>query len=119
MLLPLFLASLVACLALATWALVFVVRDRAVILRQLFGAAVVEGIMLVQAVVAAVLAVTRGHALDGPLFWGYTVTALVLLPIAAAWAFAERSKWSSVVLMVAALTVGFLSFRLWQIWGAA
>jgi hypothetical protein len=118
-LLPIFVASLVACLALAAWALVFVVRDRAVILRQLFGAAVVEGIILVQAVVAAVLAATRDHGLDGPLFWGYTVTALLLLPVAAAWAFAERSRWSSVVLMVASLTVGFLSFRLWQIWGAA
>jgi hypothetical protein len=118
-LLPIFVASLVACLALAAWALVFVVRDRAVILRQLFGAAVVEGIILVQAVVAAVLAVTRDHGPDGPLFWGYTVTALLLLPVAAAWAFAERSRWSSVVLMVASLTVGFLSFRLWQIWGAA
>jgi hypothetical protein len=106
------------CLALAGWALAFVVRDRAVVLRQLFGAAAVEAVLVVQAVVAAVL-IARGHAVDGPLFWGYVATALLLLPVAAAWAFAERTKWSSVVLMVASLTVGFLAFRLWQIWGAA
>lgn len=117
MLLPLLLVLVALCLALAGWALAFVVRDRAVILRQLFGAAAVEVVLIVQAVVAGVL-IARGHDVDGPLFWGYVATALVLLPVAAAWAFAERTKWSSVVLMVASLTVGFLAFRLWQIWGA-
>ncbi|QAY62931.1 hypothetical protein ET495_06400 [Xylanimonas allomyrinae] len=119
MVLPLLLVLVALCLALAAWALVFVVRDRAVILRQLFGAAVVEAVLVVQAVVAGVRQATSGHAVDGPLFWGYVATALVLLPIAAAWAFAERTRWSSVVLMVASLTVGFLAFRMWQIWEAA
>ncbi|WP_425956852.1 hypothetical protein [Xylanimonas sp. McL0601] len=119
MALPLLLLLVALCVALAVWALVFVVRDRAVILRQLWGAAVVEGVLVVQAVVAGVRQATTDHAVDGPLFWGYVATALVLLPIAAAWAFAERTKWSSVVLMVASLTVGFLAFRMWQIWGAA
>ena len=118
MLLPLLLVLVALCVALAGWALVFVIRDRAVILRQLFGAAAVEAVLLIQAVIAGVL-VARGHEVDGALFWGYVVTALVVLPIAAAWAFAERTKWSSVVLMVASLTVAFLAFRLWQIWGAA
>ncbi|QAY71333.1 hypothetical protein [Xylanimonas protaetiae] len=118
MLLPLLLVLVAACVALAAWALAFLVRDRAVILRQLFGAAVVEALLVVQAVVAGVL-IARGHVVDGALFWGYVATALLLLPVAAAWAFAERTKWSSVVLMVASLTVGFLAFRMWQIWGAA
>jgi hypothetical protein len=43
----------------------------------------------------------------------------VILPVAAAWAFAERTKWSSVVLLVASLTVAFLEWRLWQIWMGA
>lgn len=119
MVLPLLIVVLLACAVLAGWALWFVVRDRAVILRQLIGAAVVEALVVVQAVVAGVLMVTRDHPVDGPLFWGYVATALVVLPVAAIWAFAERTKWSSVVLAVAALTVGFLDWRLWQIWGAA
>ena len=118
MVVPLLILVVALCVALAGWALVFVVRDRAVILKQLFGAAAVEAVLLVQAVVAGVQ-LLGGHSVDGALFWGYVATALVLLPVAAAWAFAERTRWSSVVLAVAALTVGFLEWRLWQIWGAA
>ncbi len=50
--------------------------------------------------------------------WGYLVTVLLILPFAALWAFAERTRWSSVVLAIAALTVMFLEYRLLQIWGA-
>ncbi|AEG44594.1 hypothetical protein [Isoptericola variabilis] len=119
MLLPLLILALVLCAALAGWALWFVVRDRAVILKQLFGAAAIEAVLLVQAVVAGIQQATTDHPVDGPLFWGYLVTAAIVLPIAAVWAFAERTKWSSVVLLVAAVTVAFLEWRLWQIWGAA
>ncbi|UJP39238.1 hypothetical protein [Cellulomonas palmilytica] len=113
------LAALVAllCAALAGWALWFVVRDRAVVLRQLWGAAVVEGVLVVQAVVLAVVQATGGHDVDGVLIWGYVITQLIILPLAAAWAFAERTRWSSVVLLVATFTVAFLELRLLQIWG--
>jgi hypothetical protein len=114
---PLYVLAVASCLALAGWAGWFVVRDRAVVLRQLFGGAVVEAVLVVQAVVAGVLQ-ARGHAVDGPLFWGYLLTAALMLPLAAAWAFAERTRWSSVVLCVAALTVAFLQWRLWIIWEA-
>jgi hypothetical protein len=117
--LPLLLLAVAGCAVLAGWALWFVVRDRAVILKQLFVAGGVEAVIVVQAVVAGVLQATRDHPVDGPLFWGYVVTAAIVLPIAAAWAFAERTRWSSVVLLVAALTVAFLEWRLWQIWTAA
>ena len=105
------------CLALAAWATWFVVRDRAVVLRQLWGGAVVEGVLVVQAVLLAVLAATGSPDVDAVLLWGYVLTQLLVLPIAAAWAFAERTRWSSVVLLVAALTVAFLEYRLLQIWG--
>ncbi|QGQ19102.1 hypothetical protein GC089_07520 [Cellulomonas sp. JZ18] len=107
------------CVALAAWAAWFVVRDRAVVLRQLWGGAVVEGLLVVQALVAGVLLVTGRGDVDGVLFWGYVATQLIVLPIAAAWAFAERTRWSSVVLLVASLTVAFLQYRLVQIWGAS
>jgi len=116
--LPLVLLVVAACAVLAGWALVFVVRDRAVILRQLWGAAVIEALVLVQAVVLGVLGATGTAPSDPVLLWGYLVTTLVILPVAALWAFAERSRWSSVVLVVAALTVAFLEVRMWQIWNA-
>ena len=115
------LAVLVALLAvaLAAWAAVFVVRDRAVVLRQLWGAAVVEGAMLLQVVVGAVEAVRGDGPDDAITFWGYLATALVLLPVAAAWAFAERTRWSSVVLLIAALTVAVMQWRVVQVWTGA
>ncbi|QCB93385.1 hypothetical protein [Cellulomonas shaoxiangyii] len=119
MLAPLSWLVVATCVALAVWAGWFVVRDRAVVLRQLWGAAVVEGLLVLQAVAAGVLLATGSGQVDGVLFWGYVLTQVIVLPIAAAWAFAERTRWSSVVLVVAALTVAFLEYRLLQIWGAA
>lgn len=107
----------VLCLALAAWAAWFVVADRAVVLRQLWGGAVVEGVLLLQAVLLGVGQATGAYDVDGLLLWGYVVTQLVVLPVAAAWAFAERTRWSSVVLLVAALTVAFLELRVLQILG--
>ncbi|OLT54051.1 hypothetical protein [Cellulosimicrobium sp. CUA-896] len=118
MVLALVLVVVAACVALAAWAVVFVVQDRAVVLRQVWGGAVVEGLLLVQGVVLGVLGATGTAPSDPVLLWGYLVTALVILPVAALWAFAERTRWSSVVLAVAALTVAFLEWRLWQIWNS-
>jgi hypothetical protein len=114
---PLALLVGALCLALGGWAAWFVVRDRAVVLRQLWGAAVIEGVLVLQALVAGILAATGSPDVDGVLLWGYVLTQALVLPIAAAWAFAERTRWSSVVLLVAAVTVAFLEFRLLQIWG--
>jgi len=118
---PAALAVLVSVLAVAlgVWAAVFAVRDRAVVLRQLWGGAVVEGAILLQAVAALVVTVRGDGPADAVTFWGYVLTALLLLPIAAAWAFAERTRWSSVVLLVAALTIVVMQWRLVQIWAGA
>ena len=118
MVIPLAVGVAALALALAVWAGVFALRDRAVVLRQLWGAAVVEGAVALEAVVAIVLA-TGGEPGRRPgLFWGYLLATLVVLPIAAAWAFAERTRWSSVVMVLAAVTVAFLQLRLLQVWGA-
>ncbi|WNB84476.1 hypothetical protein [Cellulomonas sp. ATA003] len=119
MLPPLAVLAALLAVALAGWAVVFTVRDRAVVLRQLWGAAVVEGVMVLQ-VVAGLVETARGNGPDDAVtFWGYLATALVLLPVAAAWAFAERTRWSSVVLLVAALTVVVMQWRLVQVWTGA
>ena len=118
---PSALAVLVSVLAagLALWAAVFALRDRAVVLRQLWGGAVVEGALLLQVVVALVWTARGDGPADAVTFWGYLVTALLLLPIAAAWAFAERTRWSSVVLLVAAVTILVMQWRLVQVWSGA
>ncbi len=51
-------------------------------------------------------------------WWGYVVTSVLLMPVAALWAFAERTRWSSVVLVVAALSGAVVQWRMIEIWGA-
>ncbi len=114
---PLALLVGLSAVLVAGWAGWFVLRDRAVVLRQLWGAAVVEALLLVEVVVAVVLTARGDPPADPPTFWGYAVTTLILLPLAALWGFAERSRWSSVVLLVAAVTVAFLQLRMTQVWG--
>ncbi|MGP7961135.1 hypothetical protein ACTVCO_10060 [Sanguibacter sp. A247] len=118
MLLPLLVVVLVLCALLGAWAVWFTVRDRAVILKQLWAAAVIEGVLLVQVIVSIVLLV-QGWRGDAIMLWGYHLSILLILPIAALVAFIERTRWSSVVLLVATVTVAFLEMRLWQIWELA
>ncbi|MEP7764197.1 hypothetical protein [Sanguibacter sp. 25GB23B1] len=116
---PLTLLIVLAAGIQAAWAAWFVLKDRPVILKQLWGGAVVEGLLVVQAIVAAGLLLVGSHDhVEVWELWGYLVTVLLVLPFAAAWAFAERTRWSSVVMLVAALTVAFLEWRLVQIWSA-
>lgn len=113
-------ATVVAALALSlgVWAGIRALRDLAVVLRQLIAGGVVEVALLVQVVVAAV-AVIGGHALAEPAtFWGYLVFALLVLP-AAAWALVERTRWSSVVLLVGCATVAVMEMRMVQVWSQA
>lgn len=103
--------------ALALWAIIWALRDRAVVLRQLIAAGVVEAVLLVQLVAALVLAFVTGSGGPGTgSYWLYTVALLALLPVAAVWAFAERTRWSSVVLVVACLSVVFMQWRAMTMW---
>ncbi|MDO8107981.1 hypothetical protein Q6348_12320 [Isoptericola sp. b441] len=115
---PLLVLSALLSGALGAWAAVRAARDQPVIWRQLKAGAVVEGVLVLEAAVAVVMALGTSRPHDAPTFWGYLVTTLLILPVAAAWSFAERTRWSSVVLLVAALTVAFLQLRLWQVWQA-
>lgn len=104
------------CVALGSWAGFRALRDRPVVLRQLVAAGVIEAVLLGQLVTVGVLQ-ARGATVDEPLtLWGYLVSMLLVLPAAAVVAFVERSRWSSVVLLVAALTTGFLQYRVLVLW---
>lgn len=119
MVIPLALAVAALALALAIWAGVHALRDRAVMFRQLEGAAVVEAGLVVEAIVAVVLAAGGEQVQQAGLFWVYVLVTLAILPVAGAWAFAERTRWSSVVMVFAAVTVAILQWRLVQIWGTS
>ncbi|MCI1017787.1 hypothetical protein HWD99_04025 [Microbacterium sp. C5A9] len=79
--------------------------------------ALVELLLIVQ-VVAAIVAPFAGNPPTGDLleYWVYLVSA-VLLPVGAVlWALMERSRWSTVILGVAAVAVAIMVWRMHVIW---
>jgi hypothetical protein len=79
--------------------------------------AVIEGFLLVQLAVSIALVATGNQAKgDTVEFFGYIITALIVPPAAIAWAVLERTRWSTLVLGVAGLTVAIMLVRMWQIW---
>lgn len=75
-------------------------------------------LLLVAQVVMAIVAPFAGNPPTGSLleYWVYLVSA-ALLPIAGvAWALLERSRWSTVILGVAALAVAVMVWRMQVIW---
>lgn len=79
--------------------------------------ALVEALLVVQ-VVVAIAAPLVGNPPTGDLleYWVYLVSA-VLLPVGAVlWALMERSRWSTVVLGVAALAIAIMLWRMQVIW---
>ena len=69
------------------------------------------------------LAVTIGMVIGGDQaqistieFFGYLLVALLIPPAAVVWALAEPSRWSTVVMGFASLTIAVMLVRMQQIW---
>jgi membrane-bound ClpP family serine protease len=82
------------------------------------GALALVELLLVGQLVVAIVAPIVGNTPTGSVleFYTYLVGALLLPPAAAFWALLERNRWSTVVLGVAALAVGVMVYRMFQIW---
>ncbi len=114
---PLPVVLIVASLVLALVVAVYVALGRPVDDPLLLGLAVVEVGFVAQAVIGVVRLTGTDRDVNGAVFVGYLLGALVVLPIGALWSLAERSRSGTAVLIVAALTAAFLVVRLQQIWG--
>lgn len=81
------------------------------------GLALVE-LLLVAQIVIAIVAPFAGNPPTGSLleFWVYLVSAALLPPAGVAWALVERSRWSTVVMGVAAVSVAIMVWRMYVIW---
>ncbi|MGO3886291.1 MAG: hypothetical protein ACTJHU_08340 [Mycetocola sp.] len=79
--------------------------------------ALVEVLLVAQIVVSIVAPAVGNNPTGDPLeFWIYLVSAAVL-PIAAGfWGLLDRSRWSTLVLGVAAIAVAIMLYRMQQIW---
>ncbi|MFT4280661.1 hypothetical protein [Microbacterium sp.] len=75
-------------------------------------------LLLIAQVVMSIIAPFAGNPATGsPLeFWVYLVSALLLPPAAVAWALLERSRWSTVIMGIAALAVAVMVWRMQVIW---
>lgn len=75
-------------------------------------------LLLVAQVVIAVVAPLAGNPPTGSAleFWVYLVSAVLLPPAAVFWALVERSRWSTVIMGIAALAVAVMVWRMQVIW---
>jgi hypothetical protein len=106
----------------ALWALLKVVLDRPLLLERredqvlLGSVALVELLLLAQAVVGFVLLATTDREVAGVTFGAYLVGLPLILPIAVWWALGDRSRAGAGVLIVGLVTVPAMILRMHQIW---
>ena len=80
-------------------------------------AAVLEAVLLVQAVIA-LAGLDDDTPADAPTFLGY-LSGVVLIPVAGVlWARTEVTRWAGTVLAVAGATAGVMVWRLLELWEA-
>lgn len=79
--------------------------------------AITELLLLIQLGVSIILGI-QGHRAVGDTFefFGYIVVALFVPVAATIWALVERTRWSTVILGAAILTVAVMLVRMNQIW---
>ncbi len=82
------------------------------------GALVVIELLLVAQLVAAIIGPGLGNHPTGNIveFYVYLISALIIPPAAIFWGLIERTRWSTVVLGVAAFAIAVMVVRMEQIW---
>ena len=82
------------------------------------GALVLVELLLVVQLVIAIIAPGLGNHPTGsvPEFYVYLISALLIPPLAVFWGLIERTRWSTVVLGVAAFAIAVMVVRMEQIW---
>lgn len=75
-------------------------------------------ILLVVQIVIAIIAPFAGNPPSGSLleYWVYLVSAVLLVFGGVAWALLERSRWSTVIMGVVALSIAVMIWRMHIIW---
>jgi hypothetical protein len=114
--LALVVVLIVGALGLAVASLVWAALDRPVRLGHLVASAVIEVLLIAQGVVAVVRVIGGTRPASVPTFLAYAVGSLVVLPLGVLWALEERTRWSSVVLAIAAVTVSVMVLRMNIVW---
>jgi len=103
-------------LAAMVFAVLLAALDRRINWWLLGVVGLVEVALLGQLVVGIVQLVGTDRDLSGPLFIGYLVASLIVLPVGTVWALAESSRWGAGALGIACLAILALELRLHEIW---
>jgi len=119
MIAPVAYTVLALALAATVWGLVTAVADKPPGAKQLIFAAVVELVTVVQSVIALVKLALGFRPVEMATTVGYLVVILILIPLAWFWANSERTRFSGVVMAVAALSVFGMTLRLLTLWTPA
>ncbi len=81
--------------------------------------ALIELLLIAQVVVAIVAPFVGNPPVGSALeFWVYLVSAVLLPAAGVAWALVERSRWSTVIMGVIALSIAVMIWRMQVIWTA-
>jgi hypothetical protein len=112
------LATIIIVLALgvAAFSGVMALLDRPPRLPHLAGLAMVEVVLLVQAVVAMARMFSGDRPDNLATFVGYLLTAVLIPPLAALLGWSERSRWGSAIISAGCLVVPVMVVRLQQLW---
>jgi hypothetical protein len=105
--------------AAGLWGLVTAAADRPPGKAQLLFDAFVWVVTMVQSAVGLVRIAAGFRPAETATTIGYLVAVLALIPLAWFWANTERTRWSGVVLAIAALSVLAMTLRLLQLWTPA
>lgn len=105
--------------AAAVWTIVMIVRDQSPPSDPYFALlGVLALVLLASAVGGCVALAATERDVEGITFVAYLWTAVLVLPVGAALALIERTRWGTGVLLVALVTVAACEIRLQSIWGA-
>lgn len=105
--------------AAAVWGVVTAITDRPPGKAQLLFAAGVWLITLVQSLIAGVRLAAGFDPRSPATLIGYLIGVVVLIPVAWFWANSERTRYSGLVLAVAAFSVLAMTLRLLTLWTPA
>jgi len=102
--------------AAGIWGLLTAVLDKPPGKAQLLFAALVWLVTVAQSAIGLVRVAAGFRPAQTATTVGYLIAVLVLIPLAWFWANTERTRWSGVVLAVAALSVLAMTLRLLTLW---
>ena len=104
--------------AAVVWGLVTAVADKPPGKAQLLFAAGVWLVTLAQSIIAAVQLAGGFRPVSLATTIGYLIGIVLVIPVAWLWANSERTRYSGIVLAVAALTVLVMTVRLLDLWSS-